>query len=199
MTDSVWIGADSNTTHVDEVIPPLLYEFEDAPDGMVADFVSATVREIIASIGGIKYSASIQVYCGVNDYNIPVPDCMLPLAVEDVEADWSLGKVRFEVELEASQIIFPNIPKDSKVLVHLRLQIPRGSCDIPSFLVERYEDLILDGTRARIYRLGNMPWSDLRKADYFNEAFNDGLGELAVSQAMQGKNQTLFVNFGRVV
>lgn len=196
MSESIWVSTTSDFIAVAETTATLLFEFPDIPEDMAEYYITDTAREIIKRTGGIIYEGEMPVYCGVNDYLVPVPECLRPLAVISVTEKGGCLPLRFRVDTQAWQIIFPSIARTRVLDVKVKCQLKQDACEIPGYIYEHYRDVLLNGTKARLHRLSNMDFFNLDLAEYYENKFEDGVYDMAVDKVYNGRTEPLMANFG---
>ena len=70
---------------------------------------------------------------------------------------------------------FQDIPAGNTVEVKYSWVIGRNDCEIPSFIYEKYMDIIVAGSLARLYRIPNVEWFNMQVALKYDEEFKSGL------------------------
>lgn len=196
-SNTVWVGEWGDMVSFDHITERLLFEFPDAPDEMISYMVVEAARYILRKTSQLKLQRELPVFCGVLDYQVPIPDCLDLLEVVRI-SDGSRD-LKFLVDLNAEQVQLPQVSHDRVLEIEFIAQVKSGACELPRRLVEVYPEAVIAGARARIYEMASLPYHNVELVKVYNRQVKEAINDIQVDTTYKGKVGALTADFGRFI
>ena len=187
---------------VQQFIPELSFEFSDMPEDGFAHFVLSAINTFARRSNVLRRKATIRVTQCVDNYLLEPQDCVDIVAIMGIRMlrptcgsrilrlTGEPGDVWWGVQswFEAPNVIhITNTSCNSEYEVYFSVAPRYDACEVDEILLTQYSEAILAGARAKLYGLGNKPWSSLQRMEYHERLFDKAIRAAAVEALTGGQ------------
>ena len=193
------IYEDAPQVPLTDILPELEFEFTDAPQGLLAHLLRRTLIRFCNVTNAMRREAIITTQSCVPNYLLELPDGIELIAVMRLacikdrycrpdyqRVTTTVDNPRcccfcapYTVSVNAGELVFDPPPSHAMFKVDMSVMPSGTACSFDRALLH-YEDVLLDGARARMYAQTGKPWSSAQRAVASDIAFQRGCADAAV-------------------
>ena len=186
-----------------DLLPELEFEFNDAPQGLLAHLMRRTIDRFCNDTNVIRRQCTVRTHECVQNYLMDIPDGVELIAVMRVvllhskycAPDYRRTTVPLErsygfcacapytVSVRKNELFFDPPAKHASFLIDMSVRPSSNACDVDKSLLA-YEDTLLEGVRAKLYAQTGKPWSSAQRAVASDALFRQGCADAAVDTMM---------------
>lgn len=202
---------------LERFLPELRFEFTDLPDPLFKWALIRAARDFAKGSNAIRRRAVLHTQRCVTRYALRSPDGLEICGILGIRGRACCGEhtvVRsfdppvdahccrrerawYDDHDQALHLQSPYFP--GEYFIELAVCPPDDACELPAVLYHEHVDGVLSGARARIYRMGNKPWTNFQLADGYEKHFRETIGEAAVEANTHYMRGGIRMNFGRAL
>lgn len=180
---------------IEDVLPTIQYMYPNVEDARLRSLAILVINDIATHTGLLTYTTEIETFCGIHNYLIPLPVCVLPYMVNGV---WSNG-IRIDgVELHGDdRLIIPN-PRDGSCVVEMRYKLSPDACEIPAVIWKEHILLMTKGMQAEMLS-NSTSTKDRMFYEVIKKEYESKRGSAAVSVVVRGVAGKMKMKTPRVI
>ena len=206
------------TVPVSKFLPELRFEFTDLPDQLFEWALLRTARSLAKDGGIIRRRVIIQTQCGVERYALRSPDglevntilgikgmsccdCLhtVPRSFDPPDGCHSCAREEAWYDDQEQELHLISHCTPGIYFVSMSVVPADDACELPIEFYDDYIDMLLNGTRAKILRLNNKPWTNFQLADAYMRGVEENLREAIIEVNTHKMRGAVKINFGRAL
>ena len=202
---------------LDKFLPELQFEFVDLPEPVYKFALIRTARLMAREGNLVRRKVVIRTQPCVTRYALRSPDGLEVCSILGIrgrhcgcerevvrsfdppEGCCSCGRDRAWYDDQEQVLNFKHPYFPGEYFVTVAVCPNDDACGLPEIFYTELIDTLMSGTKARIMRMGNKPWTNLQLADAYEKDFHDSIADSAVEAATHCMRGGIRMNFGRAL